>query len=62
MFAKNRSVGAKCSICKEMYVLYLDEDRDQSVCPKCMDEAKDRKHRLNNSNWDKFEAKFYETD
>ena len=59
---KGRKAGTKCGKCGSKYTLWLDSDSDQSLCPNCMEEEKDRKHRLNNSKWAEFEAKFHETD
>ena len=46
-----------CALCKEDYV----EDKkakDKSACAKCVLESKDKEHRLRNSSWNKFEAKW----
>ncbi|MAF25312.1 hypothetical protein CL634_07020 [bacterium] len=47
-----------CSICKKDYK-EDEEAKDKSACPECVLEYKDKEHRLRNSNWNKFEAKWF---
>jgi PHP family Zn ribbon phosphoesterase len=57
---EGRKVGTKCEKCGVKYSLDLDSVEDQSLCPKCIEEAKDTMHRLRNSAWADFEAKWFE--